>query len=445
MPGPMSSAQPTTPWASLANLMAPQAQAVSSSADQQGSTPEQQMASQMPNIPELTPEEAHHAIKTGQLSPNSPARLKMPNSSVTNTTTTTQIPPPAGSPMMLAFQKAQQGVDQSNDQSKDAYLQQKQGISQLQDNIDQLQANPRTGIDFRGAIGLAKFLKPDLDTSSMEKSAEASAPPTEQDNAEKMINLKNMLLQRQEGLSKVSDAQLGANIRAAMNNNPQNSELKQSSIDKNNAIAGAQGGRQALQQNAIDERIHMKMMSSLDNNQLLRARYNAIQTLDNTGKIISDAPALTPQLFNEYQQSVYQAISKGNTGVGERAEKYMSDAGISADKIRQYLSGKPVDIGKDSDIVNAVKGFAASERNNLGQNVKDLVGSVGAGQEQMYGRRPDLKGGFDRKVAATLKSFGTPDGAVSAPSGPAGAPQVDADLTKMTPAQLADYVKTHGS
>jgi len=138
----------------------------------------------------------------------------------------------------------------------------------------------------------------------------------------------------------------------------------------------------------------------------------AIQGIDNAGKIIEDAPEVTPQIFHDYQQALVGAIMRGNSGVAERSERYMKSAGIDAATIRQYLTGEPIDIGKNSNLIKAAQGFAKSERHSIKKQYEEVVDAATSGQDRIYKKNPELKKDLVQAVQSfkgmAAESDGTP-------------------------------------
>lgn len=413
-----------TPWASL---MAQQAQSLAPRTEADGSTPEEQMASQMSEPLTVDQEQAQEMLAQG-MNPMTPVQIAPKRGQ--STSVKQEVSMPMRTPDSVAHdQRAQEMVDQASGQARDAYLAQQQGLSQLEDNINEAKKMP-TGFDYTGAASMAKFLNPENDFT---KEAAQMKPETPQQKAERILKLQDLLQQRKEGLSKISDAQLSALLKAQTQNSDMATQMKLSTIQKNNALADSFSMRPKMQNNQIDERAHQNILNKLEQDPTLKARLNSIQTLDNSGKLIADAPNLTPELFQEYQGAVIQALQKGNTGVAERAEKYMHSAGISGQKIQQFLTGQPVDIGKDSALVKTIQGFAKQERGNLKKQYDDVLEAVSSGQSHIYSRRPDLKSDLEQALQVR-KNLVSPD---------KGGETSD-DLGKMSNEELQAYIKSHG-
>lgn len=429
MPGPMSMSQ-ETPWSTL---MAQQAQSMGSSPGF-SSSPMEQMASQsQDDIPQLTQDEIDEGVHTGQLDPKQPVTLIAKNKGAHKKMSMENPAEENMTPAMLT----QQMVDQAKGNADESYNQQQQGIKQLENQIQEYGQQKKGGIDYTPFVGMSKFLSPDNDVSALEKSAQSLKPMSEQEKADKMLNLQNLLQQRKEGMSKVSDAQLAALLKSQTQTSDLATQLKQSTIDKNNAMAEMAGARPEQFDRGIAERAHQNILTKLATNKGAQTKLQAIQGIDNAGSIIEDAPTVTPQIFHDYQQALVGAIQRGNSGISERAERYMKSAGIDSSTIQQYLTGQPVSIpqGKENALYQATKGFAQSERGNIQKQYGQILDSISGGQAHIYDSHPELKKDLNNALD-NYKNMAAPKAS--------GGPAVDADLTKLSPEELQHYVDTHG-
>jgi len=199
------------PWSAW---MTQQAQSLAPRTEADGSTPEEQMASQIPDIPELTPEEAAVGIANGTIDPSAPARL-VTKERIKNTEMTRSRGP------LSQSQLAQEMVDKASQQSEAAYNQQKLGIEQLNENLNQMRQIPRGGVDYSPFVSFAKMHDPTLDTQSAMAAAQSLKPETPEQRAEKLLKLQDMLQGHKDASSKMAFANLAAQLKAQ----GQNSDL----------------------------------------------------------------------------------------------------------------------------------------------------------------------------------------------------------------------------
>lgn len=410
-----------SPWVQQAQQ---QALAVSSPIEGEGSTPEEQMMSQDP-IVGMDPEDAQMfsilGKQTAQQNPEFAKRVL----AIKQKGPMSQVP-------VTDQQQQKDMLEQYNNQAKNYMDQQQQGITQFEDNLNQMRREPR-GIDFTGAASWAKFLNPEND---MTQAAAAMKPETKEQREDKIMKLQDMLQQRKADMSKESLTNLADMIKARKAMDPIEIETKLSMIKKNNALAEAMGARPAQFDRGIAERAHQNILTKLATNKSAQQKLQAIQGIDNAGKIIEDAPTVTPQIFHDYQQALVGAIQRGNSGIAERAERYMKSTGIDAATVKQYLTGQPVQIpqGKENALYQATQGFAKSERANIGKQYNQILNSVSSGQQHIYDKHPELKADLD----TAIKQYGS----MAEPSAPT--PAVDADPSKMSNEELKAWLAAHG-
>lgn len=378
-----------SPWA----YMEQQAQAIAPRTEMDGPVSDDPMMS-MGDIPQMTSEQAAAAIESGQLDPRQPVIQLVKSKQAQKRTETIKAPLSQNAQM-------QEMLDRAQSQAEDSYLAQKQGVKQMEQDITQAKQARGGGIDYTPFVSMSKFLSPDVDAQSMQAAAASLKPETPQQRAEKLIQLQNMLQGHKDASSKMAYANLAAALKAQAQNSELATQSKQSIIEKNLAIANAMGKRPEQFDRTIAERAHAQTLQSLRGNKNAQQKLQALQGIDNAGKIIEDAPEVTPQIFHDYQQALVAAIMRGNSGIAERSERYMKSAGIDAATIKQYLSGEPVDIGKNNALIKAAQGFAKSERGNIEKQYDQIVDSATSGQEHIYEKHPALK----KDITIAVKSF----------------------------------------
>jgi hypothetical protein len=276
--------------------------------------------------------------------------------------------------------------------AKEALVQQQQGLGQLEDNLNEMRRTPR-GLDFTAAAAFSDSMNPG---SNLTQAAIAMKPETEAQRAEKLLALQGNLQQRKSDMSKNNLAALKEQIDAykASKIDPLDVEMKKAKIN----FYGQ--GRQNLQDQRLAEAAHKGILANIEHNKPMQQKLQQIQGLDNAGAMIEHAPEVTPQLFHDYQQAVVGAIVRGNSGVGERAERYLTSAGISGTKIKQFFSGEPGDIGKDNAMLKAIQGFAQTERINIGKQYDEIIDAASEGQGRWYDKNPAMKRDLLSKIKA---------------------------------------------
>lgn len=165
----------------------------------------------------------------------------------------------------------------------------------------------------------------------------------------------------------------------------------------------------------LDRRIHQQVMNNLNNNKDLNQKITSYNNLNNSLSLLLNTKHLTPQQIREFQQAVRGNLGiKGSGGVGEREATYFDDLGLHADAWKQFLTGNPADIAKDSSLVQHLRDLAGQEQSNIGEQFNNRIDQLTSGNESMYDRRPDLRQDLLNKVKNTKGMFKKPASLVEA-------------------------------
>ena len=161
------------------------------------------------------------------------------------------------------------------------------------------------------------------------------------------------------------------------------------------AATNSQGYKQDsldLRKDVVDRREHQNVINKINSNPNIKTRLQQYQNLDNTLSNIANADHVTPEMFDEAQQAVRANLGiKGSSGVGERENTQMKALGLNADRLKEFLTMSPADVGKDNKLMAHIVNLAQMEKKNIsGQFDKSLEASS-SGHKSMYARRPDLK------------------------------------------------------
>lgn len=278
-------------------------------------------------------------------------------------------------------------VKQYGQASQDALAQQQQGVGQLEDQVNKAQNAPTnflTAVDWKPLASIYG-----MNPASMPN---YESPEAKQ---QRLATLQNELQKARQGLSKEKTDALKDQIGAYK-------ATKDTSLDDMLKIAHINyygGGVQNDRQNErLGEQAYREILQNIEKNPTLKIKMQQIQGLDNAGAMIEKAPEVTPQLFHDYQQAVVSAVNRGNSGVGERAERYFTSRKISAANIKQFLTGRPMDLGKDDPMVQAIKDFAKIERTNIEKQYNNIVKASAAGQDRWL--TPERRKDLDTKIRA---------------------------------------------
>lgn len=143
---------------------------------------------------------------------------------------------------------------------------------------------------------------------------------------------------------------------------------------------------------AMDRREHEKVISRVNANPNIKQRLTQYQNLDNNLSNIANADVVTPEMFNEFQQSVRSNLGiKGTSGVDERSGTYLKSLGLKGESWAQFLSGVPQDIGQRNKFLEHIKNLAQLEQKNISGQFDKSLEAASSGHKSMYARRQDLK------------------------------------------------------
>lgn len=324
------------------------------------------------------------------------------------------MPLPANSPRALAAMK-KLGLNPSSDYQVtmnqrildmaadyDRSIKQDQAMNQgqiqnLQENINQY-ANRPLNTDVSAAAPFVDFLNQTAGQQSHfagNVPHEMTAPEKEQN----LMGLREKLMNYQQGLNKEKISELGQQISAykAAKEDPLKQALELAKL----ANQGNSTPEERLD-SRLSQQAHNQVVRQLNSDPVLRTKLQQIQGIDNAGKIIEEAPVVTPAVFDEYQQALVGAIARGNTSVGERAHRYMSSMGIDENRILQYLSGQPMGVSKDDPLLKTAQGFAKTERGNIQKQYNQILDTSiqGSGQQHVYDKHPEMYQSLKSMVGA---------------------------------------------
>ncbi len=176
-----------------------------------------------------------------------------------------------------------------------------------------------------------------------------------------------------------------------------------------------------FRQDQRDSRAHQMNLSRLKQDKTLGQNLTQYQNLGNALVTIEQADSLTPQQIDEFQQAVRSNLGiKGTGGVEEREKTYFNSLGLNAARWKQFLTGNPADLAKDSKMVNHFKQLATLERKNIDNQTQRRIKAVTSGNESVYKRNPSLQGDIMSAIQATKDQFAQPTPEVPPPGAPQG-------------------------
>jgi len=208
-----------------------------------------------------------------------------------------------------------------------------------------------------------------------------------------------------------------------------------------NASNRADVGTDLIQQRR-DLMNHAQVVSKLKSDTLLNQRLTQYNNLSNALAIVADAKTLTPQQIAEFQQAVRSNIGvKGTGGVDERADTQIKTLGLNSANLRQFITGDPVELAKDSKLVHHLQDLARVEQNNISKQKNARISALSAGFKSMYQRRPDLWADvqdLSDQIGGQFESAPTEPGGRGVAIGKK--PASNADFDNMTNEQLKQYL-----
>lgn len=150
------------------------------------------------------------------------------------------------------------------------------------------------------------------------------------------------------------------------------------------------GGLIQNKQDTLTENTHQKVLARVLNDPNSRAKINQYQNLQGALNNVANAEKLTPQSIDEFQQAIRANLGiKGTSGVEERGKDYFNSSGLNYDRFKQFLTGDPVSISQNDEIVKHLKDLANLENKNIQNQMDKAVNSASAGNGSFYKKHPD--------------------------------------------------------
>lgn len=174
-------------------------------------------------------------------------------------------------------------------------------------------------------------------------------------------------------------------------------------MDSREAVKlGMADARMTQKDDQMDRASHHRVVAAIKNPKTLEDVQN-YKKLDRALNLTVNKEDLTPQDIHEFQQSIRGALGiKGTSGVTEREETYLKNAGWNVEAVKQFLSGEPAKIAKNAPLVQHLVRIAEGMKENINKNIQDQVAMASSGYESMYARRPDLAGDIDKLTGKVM-------------------------------------------
>lgn len=199
------------------------------------------------------------------------------------------------------------------------------------------------------------------------------------------------------------------------------------SVDAAAARAEAAGDKQQKQQ---DFMAHQRNLMAIKKDPVAAkqlTQYNNLQgTLNN---IANPNIPLTPEMFDEMQRAVRSNLGiQSGSGVSERDKSTMDSLGLHVDRMSEFLTANPKDIGKDSSLAKHMKDLAASEIANIQAQHDARLKFITGGNTSVYDRRPDLQRDLEGLTSASNEQYTQPKGLIQTPQQAAVKPPKNGDV-----------------
>lgn len=259
----------------------------------------------------------------------------------------------------------------------------------LKDQLKQVQAYKRAPaqVDLSALLALTDQWTGSKLAQSYKK------PPTQQEQFEKGITLENQLLQRKDQLTDNQQKLLESQVKAQLG------EATQGRIqDRTNIMRDRLGLAQDTQA--------AKAGDILDKDSNLKTLTTQKQRIEIGKHTLDSVPTLTPQLFNEIQLDIANAISGGRAAaVSTQKQVEFNSYAIEWQKLKQKLENNPQDIaspGVKKYVREILERLGESYDQNMEARAKQLVGG------RQYKSNPLAQQTMEKKAASYSKPKGSP-------------------------------------
>jgi hypothetical protein len=181
--------------------------------------------------------------------------------------------------------------------------------------------------------------------------------------------------------------------------------LKAAQIAADARVKASQQGL-GLREDSLNERVHNQQLKTINNDQTLNQLQTSHNNLANAIQLFQQGGA-TPQEFHELQQAVRGNLGmKGGSGVGERESTYLKSLGISADSVKQFLTGNPQSvIESDPKFAEQIVNLAKMEMKNKETMAGAQLDRLKNGRSSFYqkigneGRSQDMENTINARKA----------------------------------------------
>ena len=311
----------------------------------------------------------------------------------------------------------------------------KAGIAALQAQYDKanrpLDSDPQSGDTW-----VEPFLKL-ADAWTGKEFAKGYTAPSQMSTADKNKLLEAIQTKKNDYaktiLQGVKDSKTGSDLQGLQNKFDMMQMLGQNNSNGNGAAGIARM-----------ESLRMKPGNDIDHDKIMTPLTASLGSLHRAQGMIDDNNTpVTAGDLQAMQQDIAGSLTATNNATEGKMGRDTFTPYISPIINMMLKSDHVMDLRKElPEIFAQLKKRIESIRGDIYDNANSRLDSI----EQNYTtvQDPDIKTGAANKIAQLRKVYTRGKGDTTAvPS--ANGPSIDADLSKMTPAQVKEYIKTHGS
>ncbi len=232
---------------------------------------------------------------------------------------------------------------------------------------------------------------------------------SQSDRNRQMMDSMGELQKRKGDLAKMTMEGKKAELMAQLQDRKADLSEKKMLSAMNNQNTG-RDFREKLQEDRQANIGHRQTVSAIKGNKVLKDRLTQYTNLGNNLAIIEQADVTTPQSIDEAQQGIRGNLGiKGTGGVDERDRTRLNSMALEIKRLRQYMTGKPQDVGKDNEILEHIKNLARVERANVKQAFEQQLAVAAGGNDWIYSdpvHGPKYKPSLDALIASSMDQMG---------------------------------------
>lgn len=350
-------------------------------------------------------------------------------------------------------------LQELSDRGKQAIEEQRQGINQNEQALRNIEAQGPQ-------LNLSPLLALTDAWTGSKFGQTYQQPETPEQRQLKLMALKEHLQNQRKGLTDSEINFLKSQLSTQLD--PMKLAKEQSQMAYYDRYAPG-GPMQQLAEYRSAQQARDKILQRLSSNKDLGARLGAYQTLDNALSNMAAGKVRTPQQLEDFQAAIIQGLgmSRGQSGVNERAERTFKTLDLNASKMMQFLSSRPQDVMKNKELVGHLQDLARQEQVNVKRQYQQKLNALGSGYSRLLEKYPDIRADVNDALGAYAGQFESPAlpdltklkkgqqvhvGPQPKPFAPVpktkktatSQPGLDSNLDSMSLEELQQWMQTHG-